>query len=88
MRSIEELSSEERLEEIRLTKKRFQLFHKGKKITYVEVKHIPDKYSVRCDRYKVTAIVNSITVEKIIPREFIAVDAIELVSSTSEEDQE
>ena len=88
MRSIEELSSEERLEEIPLTKQRFELFHKGKRIRYIEVKHIPDKYSTRCDTYEVTAIVNSITVKKVIPREYIAVDAIGLVSSSSEEDQE
>ena len=88
MRSIQELSQEERLEEIRICKQRFELFHKGKRIRYIQVKHIPDKYSIRCDTYEVTATVNSVTVKKIIPREYIAVDVIELVSSTSEEDQE
>ena len=88
MRSIQDLSSEERLEEIRVCKQRFELRYKGKTIQYIKVLHIPDKYSTRCDTYEVTAKVNSVAVKKIIPREYIAVDAVELVSSSSEENQE
>ena len=66
MRSIQDLSSEEKKEEIRICKERFERRYKGKAIEYIEVKHIPDQYSTRCDTYKVTARVNSVTVARII----------------------
>ena len=85
MRSLEELSSEEQAEEIRVCKERFEVPYKGKTIEYIKVVHIPDKYSTRCDTYKVTAKVDSVTVKRIIPREYVAIDAVELVSSSSDE---
>ena len=86
MRSLEQLSSEEQAEEISVCKQRFELRNKGKTIVYIKIQHIPDKYSTRCDTYEVTAKVNSVTVKTIIPREFIAKDAVELVSSSSYEE--
>ena len=73
-------------EEIDKCKDRFYRMHYNKTITDLKVKRINDEYCSRCDRYQVTAKVNGVPVKQIIPREFVAKDALEAISISSDED--
>ena len=88
MRSIEELSSEEKKEEIDLCVIRFKRRKKEQNITEIKVNLVPDQYDPRCDSYEVTGKINGATVRAIIPREYVAKDSVETISLSSCSDEE
>ena len=72
--------------EIDLCKLRFLRLHSKDIVRILSVKYIKDKYSSSCDRYEVTAIVNSKEVKRIIPRELVALTTVHYDVSSSSSD--
>ena len=72
--------------EIDLSKIRFLRLHPRDIVRILSVKYIRDNYSSSCDRYEVTAIVNSKETKRIIPRELVALKTVHYEVSSSSSD--